>query len=131
MIKLKSILTEITTDDLIPEFLYHATFDALAKEIESVGLIPNGNLFKNFEDIETGVYLANSPGIAESMVESSENENIPEEWFGEIVVLKIKTGGLDMQKFGEDPNVTFDEYSDAQSFIYRGNIPPENIVEIK
>ncbi len=126
MIKLKELLTEP-----IPEFLYHATFNALVPGIESKGLIPNGQDFKNFEDVESGVYLSNDYGFAGSMVENTENPNIPEKWFNEIVVLVISTKNLDPKKFDEDPNVNLpEEPNGVKSYIYKGIIPPSEIKEI-
>ena len=115
----------------LPPFLYHATFDALAREIETDGLIPNGRHFKNFEDIPWGVYLTNDWGFAGSMVECSENKNVPEDWWDEIVVIMIDTSKLDPVKFDRDPNVNISDGDESvRSYIYKGMIPPEAIMEI-
>ena len=98
----------------IPHVLYHATFDALAQSIEREGIIPGGNDFQNFTGIEKGVYLGFSPEYAGSMVEASENPNIPEEWFDEIVIISVNTSKLDLTKLDLDPNVApqEDEYDE-------------------
>jgi len=115
----------------IPEHLYHATFNALVPEIQRDGLIPHGKTFRNWEDIPWGVYLSDDYDFAGAMVESSDNPRIPDEWFDEIVVIVINTKGLAPDHFDYDPNVTLpDNVSTQKSYIYRGVIPPENIVEI-
>lgn len=134
MIKLKEILM-----NPVPTILYHATFNQLAMRIEQEGIIPLGRNFRNFEDIPNGVYLSNDPEFAKSMIEASENPNIPEKWFNEIVVIAIDTRNLDKFKFDRDPNIApqEDEYDDTippddmvYSYIYYGNIPPEAIIQI-
>lgn len=139
MIKLKSLLKELLDRGSIPRLLYHGTFNQLAISIEMDGIIPGGNDVQNFTGIEKGVYLGLTPEYAGSMVETSENENIPENWFGEIVIITIDTSKLDLTKLDRDPNVApqEDEYDDSipadetiHSFIYRGMIPKNAIVSI-
>ena len=126
MIKLKELLTGV-----VPKLLFHATFNDLVPFIQSGGLIPNGKLFKNFEDIEWGVYLSSDDNFAGNMVQASENPKLPEKWFDEIVILVIDTSGLDPKKFDVDPNVNFsDENVSPKSYIYKGIIPPSAIREI-
>lgn len=132
MIKLKEIL-----ENPVPSILYHATFRALLNRIQKIGLIPHDDtVIHNFEGIEEGVYLSPESEYAGSMVEASENPNIPEEWFNDIIVMAINTTSLDMSKFDRDPNVApqEDEYDDTvpadeiiYSYIYRGTIPPSAI----
>jgi len=129
MIKLKSLLLpEALTEDL-PEYLYHATFNALIPEIQAEGLIPGGRDFRNYEDIDWGVYLSNDFDFAGSMTENTENENVPEKWLEEVVVIMLSTKNLDKSKFDSDPNVTLWE-GDTRAYIYRGIIPPSAIIEI-
>jgi hypothetical protein len=139
MIFLKDLISEAFFSDDVPRILYHATFNALLPCIQSEGIIPGGNDFQNFTGIEKGVYLGLTPEYAVSMVEASENENIPEEWFGEIVVIAIDTSKLNLSKLDRDPNVApqEDEYDDEipadetiYSYIYRDRIPPSVFVEI-
>ena len=112
--------------------LYHGTFNALIPQIEKEGLVPgNKGDMHNFADIEEGVYLANTPDQASGFVESSENENIPSEWFDEIVVITIDTSKLDPKKFDIDPNIVWYKNEVPSTFIYRGIIPPSAFVEIK
>lgn len=137
MIKLKNILNEILED--IPNVLYHATFKALLPSIKQSGIISGGSKYRNFDNVEKGVYLGYSPDYAGSMVEASENENIPKEWFDEIVILTIDTSKLNLSKLDNDPNVLpqEDEYDDEipadttiYSYIYRGNIPFSSVVDV-
>jgi len=136
MIKLKNILTEILDD--VPHILFHATFKALLPLIKKEGIVAGGGKYRNFVDVEKGVYLGYSPDYAGSMIEASENENIPEEWFDDIVILTIDTSKLDLNKLDRDPNVLpqEDEYDDeippddtVYSYIYRGNIPFNAIID--
>ena len=130
MIKLSKLLNE-ALHKTVPEVLYHATFNALIPRIQSMGLLPEDDaILHNFEDIEPGVYMAEDPMAAGSFVEVSENPKIPEDWFGEIVVIAIDTTTLDKTKFDVDPNVIPDENDDFRPFIYRGIIPPSAFIEI-
>ena len=112
--------------------LYHATFDKLAKKIEKIGILARGNRIRNFKEVEPGVYLGINPEFAGSMVEASENENIPEDWFDEIVIISVDVSKLDLSKLDVDPNLIQPEDSDViHSYIYRANIPTNAILEIK
>lgn len=139
MIKLRSLIPEEFFPDDVPKILYHGTFNQLAISIERNGIVPGGNDIQNFTGIEKGVYLGSTPEYAGSMVEASENEDIPEDWFGEIVIIAIDTSKLDLSKLDVDPNVApqEDEYDDdvpadntIYSYIYRGLIPPSAILNI-
>ena len=99
MIKLKDILNEILEDT--PRVLYHATFKALLPSIRKRGLIGGGSKYRNFDNVEKGIYLGYSSEYAGSMIEASENPNIPEEWFDDIIILTIDTSKLDLNKLEE------------------------------
>ena len=139
MIKLKDILFEVLED--VPRLLYHATFKALMPSIKKNRIISGDSKYRNIGGNEIGVYLGDSPEYAASMVEVSENDNIPKEWFDEIVILTIDTSKLNLSKFDSDlnalPPVWQDEYDDTvpldediYSFIYRDNIPFSAVVNI-
>lgn len=113
-----------------PSILYHATFNALVPEIQQEGLISGGTFFKNFENKENGVYLAFTPGFAISMVQSTENQNVPEKWLDEIVILSIDSKKLDKTKLDIDPYVSIPPDNTINSYIYRGNIHPNVILQI-
>lgn len=136
---LKNLICEEFFPDDVPRILYHATFDVLVKRIEKEGIIPGGKRFKNFTGIEKGVYLGTTPEYAGSMVEASENENIPEKWLDEIVIIAIDVSKLNLSLLDRDPNVApqEDEYDDEipadeviYSYIYRGIVPPSAIIDI-
>jgi hypothetical protein len=140
MIKLKDLLLEVLED--VPRLLYHATFKELLPSIKQSGIISGDSKYRNFDNVKSGVYLAYSPEYASSLVEDSENNNIPKEWFGEIVILTIDTSKLNLSKLDRDPNdwpqeEEEDVYDDTvpsdetiHSFIYRGNIPFSAVVNI-
>lgn len=140
MIKLKDLIVENLNTTAIPDVLYHATFNALIPRIYQLGLLPKDDeILHNFGGIEPGIYLAENAEYAASMVEASENENIPEEWFSKIVIIRINTKKLNLSKLDVDPNVLpqEDEYDDTvepdstvYSYIYRGTIPPSSFIDI-
>jgi len=129
MIKLKDILNEVLDD--VPRLLYHATFKALLPTIKKQGIISDGSKYR-------GVYLGYSPEYASSLVEYSEKDNIPKEWFNEIVILTIDTSKLNLSKLERDPNDWPQEEEDGtvpmdetiHSFIYRGNVPFSAVVNV-
>ena len=114
--------------------LFHATFSAFIPSIKAHGLVPGGIGYKLWEDAEDGVYLSDDDNFAVSMTESTENANIPQEWFTQIAVLVIDLTKIDKRLLGKDPNVSwYPDYGKGitpQSFVYRGTIPPSAIKEI-
>ena len=114
-------------------YLYHGTFRAYLDSIEEKGLIPN---FHNNWDLDDGyqesgvLYLSNDIDFCGSMVESSENEDIPEEYFDDIIVLEIDTSYLNLKNFELDKNYSSNGHGDTWSFQYRGTIPPEAITDV-
>jgi hypothetical protein len=130
MIKLKYLISEVLHKP-VPRFLYHATFNVLIPRIERLGLLPKDEeILHNFSTLESGVYMAENLEEAGSFVEASENGKIPDEWFDEIVVIKIDTSKLDTSKFDVDPNVIPHEGDVNIPFIYKGIVPPISFVEI-
>jgi hypothetical protein len=118
MIKLVDLLLETPLQD-IPEFFYHATYKELLPSIKKTGL-DTREVQLAWDDSKPGiVYLANDPGVAESYAETS--EVVPDEWIDEIVILKIASKDLDVEKLFDDRNVRTDEPSDT--FEYHGVIP--------
>jgi len=110
----------------IPDFLYHATYNALIKKIKVDGLDTN-KAKRAWEDSVPGhVYLAKDPDVAASYAESS--DDVPDSWLDNIVVLKIDTSKIDRSKLFIDKNVRDNE---GDTLEYRGVISPEAIVEIK
>jgi hypothetical protein len=134
IIKLKSLLKE--TIENLPNKLYHGTFLQLIPSIRLHGIIPWGREYRNFMDIDYGVYLADDEDFAGSLIEDTENPNIPDEWLQEIYVIIVDTTKLDKTKFDKDPqmHLTPEEWNDpliAKSYIYKGIIPTSAFIEIK
>lgn len=136
MILLRNLLCEELHPTDIPSVLYHATFRPMVESIKKQGLTPSGNKYVNFDNLEYGVYLGISPDYAISMVEASENNTIPSDWFDDIVVLSVNVSDLDLKKLDRDPNVLpqDDEYNDetppddtVHSFIYKDVIHPKSL----
>lgn len=137
--EIKKALSEITYRNMIessmkadyqPSVLYHATYEPLVNSILHHGIVPGGKEFKNFDWSKDFVYLAAAKNNAISFIESSENENIPEEWFDQIVALAVDVSKLDKSKLTSDehwnPDIT-DEEDGWQSYQYMGIIPPNAI----
>ena len=119
MIKLVDLLLEAPIKQVVPEFLYHATYEALIPSIKRTGLDSReGELSWEFW-IQGNVYLANDPDVAESYAEAAE-EVSDEVYDSGIVVLKVASKDLDIDKLFDDSNVQ-DDFSDT--FEYRGVIP--------
>jgi hypothetical protein len=117
----------------IPDVFYHATFNELIPSISNKGLVPGGIDYQNFEGCESGVYLSDDYSFAGSMIEGgSENEDIPDEWFDNIVVILIDPNKLDLTKMEKDPhvNISADDEHIPRSFIYKGIIPTSAFIEI-
>jgi hypothetical protein len=128
MIKLKSLIKENRGNN--SNVLYHATFYPLVWEIQQDGLVPGGNQFRNFDwSNKEYVYLIDNPEEAIALVENSDNENVPEEWFGKIVCLSIDVSKLDKRLLFKDENYNVPEDDHHhKSYMYKGVIPPSAIV---
>ena len=117
----------------VPSVLYHATFKRLLPSIRKNGL---GNYQHirhiNFENDSRGVFMHRNPEEAKDYVEASENDNIPDDWFDEIIVIPINTSSLDLSRLIPDPelesnklkiNSPFKNDADSyDSFLYKGII---------
>ena len=104
----------ITEDD---DVLYHATYEPFLNSILANGLGGAGSQ-QQWEDSKPGhVYLARDPEVAESHAEA--NEQVPDDYIDNIIVLAIDTSKLDMDKLVDDPNVLDDD----STLAYKGVIP--------
>jgi len=131
MIRFKKIKEE--SDSYVPDVLYHATFNTLIPSISNKGIVPCGDGLQNFEGCESGVYLSDNMEFAESTIEASENKDIPEEWFNEIVIISIDTNKLDLSKIQKDPHVNMSAADDEEipnSYIYRDVISTNSFIDI-
>lgn len=115
-------------DYLGQRFLYHATYKPLLNKIKTMGL-DTRKARKAWEDSIPGhVYLAKDPEVAASYAESAEEE-LPESWFDNIIILQIDTNKIDKSKLFADPNVKDEEYPE-ETLEYRGIIPWSAIVDV-
>lgn len=112
----------VTESIEIPSVLYHATYRPVLKSIKKYGL-GGVNSKTRWEDSQEGVvYLALDPDVAESYAEA--NDNVPEDWLDEIVILKINARGLDKSKLKLDTNVIDNE---GDTLEYHDVIPVDLI----
>lgn len=117
-------------NDEIPEKLYHATYRPLLDEIMSSGIVPGGKDIQNFDWSGKFVYLTEGVENAISFVEASENDDIPEEWLDDIVVLEVDVSKLDLTKIAPDENwnpSTGEGEEGYRSFQYDGIVYPDAI----
>jgi len=104
------------------EPLYHATYRPFLDSIMKNGLGGSGAQTQ-WEDSKPGyVYLAKDPEVAMSHAEA--NEEVPDEYIDNIVVLKIDTNKLDPNNLEDDPNVIEDD----STLAYKGVIPISAII---
>lgn len=104
----------------VPKFLYHATYKPLLRNIKKKGL---GNTKRKFwqDSVPGVVYLADDPDVAQSYAESA--DELPnDDWYDEIIVLKINTNDLDQSKLQIDQNVRLDEGEQPHTYQYHGII---------
>jgi len=107
---------------IIPDKLYHATYEPLVTEIQSSGL--GGDRSTVWSDSIRGtVYLAIDPEIALSYAETSDQAWDKFEINGslKIVIFEIDATRLNQSLFYLDQNVLD---SRAETLEYRGIIPP-------
>jgi len=117
-------LEKVTPKDDV-KYLYHATFEPYLKSIMSKGLGKTD--IPNYDDSKKGVvYMAYDPDVAESYAEVVDNEDIPDDWFDKIVILKIDVSGLDKDKLSDDRNVLDDD----STVEYHGVIAPKYITRV-
>ena len=106
----------VELDEVIP-MLYHATYKPFLDSIMKNGLGGSGAQTQ-WEDSKPGyVYLAKDPEVAVSHAEA--NEEVPDEYIDDIVVLSIDASQLDQDNLEDDPNVQDDD----STLAYKGIIP--------
>lgn len=118
----------------VPSVMYHATYKHLLPSIRREGLVRGKN--KNWDISKGYIYLSTNSDNAYSYAETS--EKVPAEWLDEIVVLKIDTSKLDINKLDIDHNINYG-YEDAVDvedpstwieYEYDGDIPAEAIIDV-
>lgn len=120
------------------EPLYHATLKAFLPSIKQNGLLPGGNLRMFDWSDASYVYLANYPDVAQSfldldVIEPSEEaeEKILQLAKQGGVLLKIDQNKLNRSQLGPDPHMNVDPDDGAETYIYRGVIPPSAIIGVE
>ena len=99
------------------DVLYHATYEPFLNSILANGLGGAGAQ-QQWEDSKPGyVYLARDPEVAQSHAEA--NEQVPDDYIDNIVVLAVDSNKLDMDNLEDDPNVLDDD----STLAYKGVIP--------
>jgi predicted chitinase len=102
--------------------LYHATYKPFLDSIMKNGLGGSGAQTQ-WEDSKPGyVYLAKDPDVAISHAEA--NEEVPDEYIDDIVLLIIDASKLDYAKLEDDPNVMDDD----STLAYNGVIPSTTFI---
>lgn len=145
--KFNSVISEASLEESLTEdnsyifntdFLYHATFKPYWEAIQEDGFISAGK-HCNWQGLSkpTVVCLARDPDVAVSYCEA--NEEVPEEFLDQIVVLQIEVNKLNLDLLNIDENVfyTYDDDVDPelpatwQEFQYEGKIPLSFISNIE
>ena len=98
--------------------LYHATYEDLIPSIERFGLGGSSSGYEWTDSKEGVVYFASSPEVAISYAEA--NDDVPESWLDNIVVLKVDSNKLDQDKLMHDQNV---QDNDGSTYEYHDVIP--------
>lgn len=107
------------------DFLYHATYTPLLDSIKKTGL--GGTTQTYWEDSKPGtVYLSTDKDVAISYAES--NENIPEDWLDQIIVLVIPFDKLDPDYLEVDQNV---QDNDGITLEYHKTIPYSDFYKVE
>ena len=113
---IEEIITEVSGK------LYHATYKPFIDSIMKNGLGGSGAQTQ-WEDSKPGyVYLAKDPEVAVSHAEA--NEEVPDEYINNIVVLEIDASKLDQDSLEDDTNVMDDD----STLAYKGVIPTSAFV---
>ena len=104
-------------ENAVTPMLYHATYKPFLNSIMKNGLGGSGAQTQ-WEDSKPGyVYLAKDPEVAVSHAEA--NEEVPDEYIDDIVVLSINASQLDQDNLEDDSNVMDDD----STLAYKGIIP--------
>ena len=106
-----------TMNEAVIPMLYHATYKPFLDSIMKNGLGGSGAQTQ-WEDSKPGyVYLAKDPEVAISHAEA--NDEVPDEYIDNIVVLSIDASQLDSDNLEDDLNVIDDD----STLAYKGIIP--------
>ena len=103
-------------------FLYHATTEDRLKSIKKYGLLKNKE--SNWDEMQMNgyIYFSFDPEVAEDYVYESDNYDDQD-----VVILKVDSSVLDLNKICYDYNNHCETIEDINSIAYDGNIPPKDI----
>ena len=111
--------------DNIVEYLYHATFTANLKNIKKYGLGGKTNQLNWSDSLNDRVYLTIDAEMAYDFIMSIDNEDINDELFDDITILKIDIKDLDKSKLFLDSNIIDNS---GYSFEYHDIISKEKLI---
>lgn len=124
MIRLKRLYEDLNQE--VPEYLYHATYAELLPNIKKIGLNTTDTESFWSDSVKGIVYLANDPDVAEAYAE--EGGDLDNDLYSDnIVIFKIDTRNLDLDKLHDDRNIIVSYDQVSGSFEYRGSIPWEHL----
>ena len=120
----------INNEEVTLKYLYHATYLPFLSSIKKNGL---GNTNRKMYCDSKGkgvVYLANDADVAISYAEESEwveEQEDPDKYLDNIIVLKIDVSKLDQDKLFSDENV---RSIDDATYEYHGIIPFDAVIDV-
>ena len=128
----------VARPDLVPEFLYHATFEPNAEKINKSGYLKCQVDKRNWYDSKPVICLATDIDTAISYCEASEAVDENEDLLDQIVVYRIRKSDLDLNELYFDTNVSVEgepfeteqeEYL-ARTYEYRKDIPVSQLTKM-
>lgn len=120
-------------DNFGTRYLYHATYAPYYKKIKQDGYIKAG-VNKNWSISGDFIYLCRHFDNAVDYAETA--EEVPEEYLDEIIVLKIDTDKLELDKLDIDHNQVYgydynvEDLDNIEEFEYSADIPVDAIVDV-
>ena len=121
----------INNEKVTLKYLYHATYKPFLNSIKLKGL---GNTNRKMYSDSKGkgvVYLADDVDIAISYAEESEwveEQEDPDRYLDNIIILKIDVSKLDQDKLFSDENVR--NIEDDVTYEYHGIIPFDAVIDV-
>lgn len=121
----------INNEEVTLKYLYHATYKPFLNSIKKNGL---GNTNRKMYSDSKGkgaVYLADDVEIAISYAEESEwveEQEDPDRYLDNIIILKIDVSKLDQDKLFSDENVR--NIEDDVTYEYHGIIPFDAVIDV-
>lgn len=120
----------INNEEVTLKYLYHATYKPFLNSIKKNGL---GNTNRKMYSDSKGkgvVYLTDDADVATSYAEESEwveEQEDPDKYLDNIIILKIDVSKLDQDKLFSDENV---RSIDDATYEYHGIIPFDAVIDV-